>query len=120
MTNKATDPFNLDAALLLEAVVAQRGDPITRFIESLPDTGGPLSARAFAEEALQLRRELEHHVRSMLLDAEPREALAHARWVAKNAESVAYRWSSLISCVKRFNELTTARFVCVSEKGDLR
>lgn len=119
MTNNATDPFNLDAALLLEAVVAQRGDPIARFIESLPDTG-PLSARAFAEEALQLRREFEHHVRSMLLDPEPRDALAHARWVAKNAESVAYRWSSLISCVKRFNELTTSRFVCISEKGDLR
>lgn len=118
-TNAPADPFNLDAALLLEALVAERSDPITRFIESLPKGKGPMSARSFAEEAVQLRREFEHHVRSMLLEG-PREALAHARWIAENAERVAYRWSSLISCVKRFNEINTSLFVHVGEKGILR
>lgn len=117
MTTDASD--DLYAALLLEAVVAQRGDPITRFIDSLPNDKGPLSARSFAEEAVRLRREFEHHARSMLLES-PREALAHARWIAMNAEQVAYRWSSLISCVKRFYELNTTRFVCVDAEGNLR
>lgn len=120
MSTNATDgTFDHIEGILLEAIVAQRTDPITRFIESLPKGNGPLSGRSFAEEAVKLRSEFEHHIRSMLL-AEPREAMAHARWIAENAERVAYAWSSLISCVKRFNQIDTSLFVHVAEKGSIR
>lgn len=87
-------------AMLIEAI-ASRGDPLTRFVASLPD-----ELRRFAEETMRMREELIHHTHG-LLSSEPREATAHAEWLTRHAHDVAYRWSNLRKSAIRWATLDT-------------
>ena len=101
---------NAETAILIEALVA-REDPITRFIQSLPDderAGGILpSLRKYAEETIQLRNEFMSNVTRCLSCSDPREAAGYAEAISKNVFEMAYRWTMLKKSVQRWSELDT-------------
>lgn len=92
---------DIDTAMLIEAL-ANRSDPITRFVASLPD-----EMRRYAEETIQLRREFEINAQRMLSCNNPNESSRYAAWITKHAGEVAYRWSVMLRTVARWSELDT-------------
>lgn len=92
----ATSDYEL--AMLMGAI-ADRTDPLTRFVASLPP-----DMRRHAEETIRLRDEFVSHAQRMLLE-EPARAPLHAEWITRHAHDVAFRWAALISSAKRWAAL---------------
>lgn len=88
-----------DLAMLIAAHAARDGDPLTRFVRSLP-----LEMRHYAEGTIRLREEFLINVQRMLSE-EPNRALMHAEWIRENAQECAYRWSGLMKSVARWAAL---------------
>ena len=90
-------------ALLLEALVS-RGDPLTRFVDSLPDEP-PFLLRTFARETMRLRQEFQINATRLLTETDERQVAGYAAWLAKNAHEVGYRWAALRSAAVRWSML---------------
>lgn len=97
---------DLSTAMLLEAL-AQRTDPLTRFIDSLPDNDG-LSLRKYAQETVRLHADFIANTQRLLTATNVREVAGYAAWLAKNAHEVGYRWASLRDAAVKWSMLDTA------------
>ncbi len=99
---------SLDMALLIEALAADRADPLSRFVDSL---SGDL--RIHAEETIQLRQEFISNVQRVLQASNPHEAAGYASWITKHVHEVAYRWASLQKALARWIQYDVSPFKVV-------
>lgn len=95
-----------EEALLL-AAISNAGDPIQRFIDARPNEE-PFRARDYANETVRMHAEYLSHVQRADAETDPRQANAHAEWIARHVHEVTCRWVALRRAITRWSEIGVA------------